>query len=51
LELSVAEAFNKPQFSNAAASTAFAIPDMTFLYLCRAQPHAAPLAKYTAPVF
>src|ERR1044071_7093979 len=30
-EESVAEAFNKPQFSNAAASMAFAIPDMFFL--------------------
>jgi len=51
LELSLAEAFNKTQFSNAAASTAFAIPDMTFLYLRRAQPHAAPLVKYIAPDF
>jgi len=46
-----AEAFNKPQFSNAAASAAFAVHDMKFALNERAQPDCYALAVKVAPDF
>jgi len=50
LDVSVAEAFNKPQFSNAAASAAFAIHDILFLYVESPAPCRA-LVREAAPFF